>query len=272
MSTKPINLRNQWALITGASSGIGEVFARQLAAEGMHLILVARRQDRLQALAKKLSDAHGIHTLVLPTDLSAPDAPRQLYHRVVAQGHKVTLLVNNAGIGSYGLFHELSADSVAASLQLNVQALTLLTHYFLPGMVAAGGGAVVNVASTAAFQPVPYMASYAATKAYVLSFTEALWAEYRQKNIRVLAVCPGVTATEFFVGNPSPSSKALAIDTPERVVTEAMRALMRDRMTVITGHWSNWFLTQTTRLSPRKVTNLISEKIMRLTFEKKKET
>lgn len=272
MRKKPINLRNQWALVTGASSGIGEVFARQLAAEGMHLILVARRQDRLEALAKKLSDAYGVHTLVLPTDLSAPDAPRQLYHRVVAQGHKVTLLVNNAGIGSYGLFHELPADSVAASLQLNIQALTLLTHYFLPGMLAAGGGAVINLASTAAFQPVPYMASYAATKAYVLSFTEALWSEYRGKNIRFLAVCPGVTATEFFVGNPSPSSKALAIDTPERVVTEAMRALTRDKMTVITGHWSNWLMTQTNRLSPRKMTSLISEKIMRMTFEKKKET
>ncbi|MFN7451587.1 MAG: SDR family NAD(P)-dependent oxidoreductase [Alphaproteobacteria bacterium] len=281
MSKKPINFRNQWALVTGASSGIGEVFARQLAAEGMHLILVARRQERLEALAKKLSDAYGVHTLVLPTDLSAPDAPRQLYHRVVAQGHKVTLLVNNAGIGSYGLFHELPADSVAASLQLNIHALTLLTHYFLPGMLAGGGGAVINIASTAAFQPVPYMASYAATKAYVLSFTEALWSEYRGKNIRFLAVCPGVTATEFFVGTsstssfagaPSPSSKALAIDTPERVVTEAMRALTRDKMTVITGHWSNWLLTQTNRLSPRKMTSLISEKIMRATFEKKKGT
>jgi short-subunit dehydrogenase len=272
MSKETINFRNRWALITGASSGIGEVFAKQLAAEGVHLILVARREDRLRALAQKLSDAHGIHTVVLPTDLSAPDAPRQLYHRVVALGHPVALLINNAGVGAYGMFHEASAERIAGIMQLNIHALTLLTHYFLPAMCAAGSGAVINVASTAAFQPVPYMAAYGATKSYVLSFTEALWAEYRAQNIRFLALCPGVTATEFFVSNPSPSSKSLAIDTPERVVTEALSALQRDRMTVITGHWSNWLMTQLNRTTPRKLTSIISEKIMRMAFEKNKET
>jgi short-subunit dehydrogenase len=266
-------LTNKWALITGASSGIGEVFARQLAAEGMHLILVARREDRLQALATKLSHAHGIHTVVLPTDLSQVDAARQLYHRVAALSHPLTLLVNNAGIGSFGLLHETLPEKISAMTQLNIHAPVMLTRYFLPAMVAGGEGAIINVASTAAFQPVPMMAAYGASKAFILSLTEALWAEYRPKNIRFLALCPGVTATEFFVGIPAHASTSPVVtDSPERVVREALAALSRGQMTYVAGHWSNVVMSVLSRFLPRRVTAIIAARVMQSSTFRKSES
>jgi short-subunit dehydrogenase len=266
MAAKALELKNKWALITGASSGIGEVFARQLAAEGMHLILVARREDRLQALATKLAQAYGIHTVVLPTDLSQGDAPRLLYHRVVALGHPVTLLINNAGIGKLGDFHHAAPEPMQQTVMLNMHALTLLTRYFLPTMVQAGEGAVINIASNAAFQPLPSFAVYAASKAYVVSLTEALWDEYRRHGVRFLTVCPGVTETEFSLQMDSPPLKTMITDTPERVVGEAMRALRRGQMTVITGHWSNWLLAQMSRFFPRALVARLSGVLMRHSF------
>ena len=189
-------------LITGASAGLGVDFARQLAARGEQLVLVARRKDRLEALAAELGNARGV-----AIDLGEPGAAARLMADLAAQGETVTCLVNNAGFGLAGRFAELDGSRQRSMIDLNCGALTELAYAVLPRMIAAKAGAILNVASTAAFQPGPGMAVYFATKAFVLSFSEALHEEVRGYGVSVTALCPGPTATEFgevagWGGNP----------------------------------------------------------------------
>ncbi|RKH32015.1 SDR family oxidoreductase [Corallococcus praedator] len=240
------------ALVTGASSGLGEVFARELAARGMDLILVARSEDRMRTLATKLQAEHGIQAEVIALDLGREGAGRELHARCQEKGLRVDLLVNNAGFGSHGAFESASFARQHEQVMLNVTALADTCHLFLPDMLARGVGGILNVASIAGFQPVPYMAIYGATKAFVLSFTEALSEETRERGVRVLALCPGPVQTAFFdvVGTKQAAVGPLA--PAEGVVLRALKALDQGRASVVPG-WRNWFQANMTRFAPRWV-------------------
>lgn len=255
------DLRNQTALVTGASSGIGAVFARALAARGSHLILAARSTDRLEALAGELSTRHGVRAIALRADLSRPGAGAELSREVAARGLAVDVLVNNAGFATHGAFDAAPPERERDEIQVNVAAVVDLAHAFLPGMLARGTGAIVNVASTAAFQPVPYMAVYGATKAFVLSFSEALWAEVRGRGVSVLALCPGQTETAFFdvAGDEARFGRA---ETAEVVVERALRALARNRSYVVSGAL-NYLVAHQSRIFPRGLTARISAALLR---------
>ena len=246
------------ALVTGASSGIGLEIARQLARRGVRrLILVARSQDKLDALAAELRAEHGpaITVLVVPADLSDADAPGQIKAATDAQNLIVDLLVNNAGFGSYGVFDERPPEREAQMVDLNVRAVVDLTRLFLPGIVLRGRGGVLNVSSTAAFQPVPFMATYGATKAFVLSFSEALWAENRSrdgKDIRIVCLCPGGTDTPFDFGSSQARGQfdKMPQATPQDVARAGLDALDKNASFVAPGA-ANYAGTLLPRLAPR---------------------
>lgn len=223
------------ALVTGASAGLGEEFARQLAARGSDLVLVARRQDRLDALAEQLRPA-GPEVEVLAADLATDDGRAAVERRLVDTAAPVDLLVNNAGFGAYGEVTDQSADRLHQMVEVNVVALTRLARAALPGMVGRGRGGIINVASTAAFQPNPYGAVYGATKAYALSLSQALHEEVAASGVRVLALCPGITPTEFQdvagVGTPRPGG---AVTTAEHVVRAGLQAFARRRAVEVPG-------------------------------------
>ncbi len=250
------------ALITGASSGIGEAFARLLAVRGMDVILVARSEEKLQKLASELSREHNVRAEVIAADLSREHAAQEVYESTQQLGLTVHLLVNNAGFGTYGYFESLSAEREHAEVMLNVTAVVDLTHAFLPAMVERREGGVINVASNAAFQPVPYMAVYGASKAFVLSFSEALWAEYRKRGVHILALCPGATATQFLQNVGTEEAAVGNEHTPEQVVAVGLRALERGRSYVIEGR-NNYLLAQLSRFMPRPAVALVSKMIMR---------
>ncbi|MFI5934310.1 SDR family NAD(P)-dependent oxidoreductase [Actinoplanes sp. NPDC051494] len=212
------------ALVTGASSGIGEQFARDLAARGTGLVLVARRADRLEALAGELRDAHGVPVTVLAADLARPRPGASVRAALADRGIAVDMLVNNAGFGSIGPFAAADEASLSDQIAVNVAALTDMTRAFVPDLVASGDGVLVNVASFVGYQPGPGMAVYAATKAYVLSFTEAIAHELRGEPVRVLALSPGSTRSEFYA-TAQGSEAGLAFETPEQVVATGLRAL-----------------------------------------------
>lgn len=224
-------------LITGASSGIGKVFAERLAKEGHDLILVARRQAELEALSEKLQGAHGITAHVLPMDLARQEAPRLIFEEVSKRGLMVEGLINNAGFGMHGALEANDALELERMLQLNVMALTMLTRLFLPGMLERHSGTIVNVASTASFQPNPMFAAYSASKAYVLSFSEAIAVEVRDRGVKVVALCPGPTKTEF--AETAKFSAGLFPDaiwmTAEAVVEEGMKAIRLGKVVQIPG-------------------------------------
>lgn len=255
--------KDKWALITGASSGIGAEFARRLAQMGCHLILTARSEGKLWALAQELSAAHGIRAEVVPADLAHEDAPQALFDAVGALAQPVRILVNNAGFGVYGRFDETELACCQRLIMVNVHALSSLTHLFLPTMQQAREGYIFNIASTAAFQPVPYMADYAASKAFVLSFSEALWAEYRKLGVRVLAVCPGATETPFFDNMGSRKPAIGTLDTAQNVVNNALSAMEKGKCSVISGPLSNHALAQLNRISPRAAVATIAEAMLR---------
>jgi short-subunit dehydrogenase len=210
------------ALITGASAGIGAEFAARLAGLQYDLVLVARRRDRLEAIAAAQRAAHGIRVEVIEADLSLAGAPDAIVAGVARAGMTVDLLVNNAGFGTHGRFETIPPERERDEIAVNVTALVALTRAFLPAMLERGRGGVINVASTAAFQPVPYMAVYGATKAFVRSFSEALHEEVRDRGVRVLALCPGVTATEFF--DVDAGAAHGPIRTTRDVVTTALKS------------------------------------------------
>ncbi len=242
---------DQWALVTGASSGIGAEFARQLAALGMHLVLVARRRNELEEICLELQTRHACHCEVIVSDLAQANAPQLLVDEVRRRGISISLLVNNAGFGSVGEVDEADIDKFAQMVQLNCRAVTCLTYLFLPGMLNKGQGAIINVSSLSAFQPVAYMGVYAATKAFVLHLSEALAVEVRPRGVTILAVCPGVTRTQFFdiAGAPGWLQKH-ASHSPEQVVREALKALRRRRQVIVIG-WRNYLLTLLVRIASR---------------------
>jgi hypothetical protein len=245
------------ALVTGASSGMGEVFARELARRGADLVLAARSRDKLEVLASELRESAHVSVHVEAVDLSEPGAGLALAARLGEHDLAIEVLVNNAGFGLFGPLDEADAQRIAQAVQLNVAALTELTCALLPGMRARDRGAIVNVASTAAFQPVPYMAVYGATKAYVLSFTEALWAEIRGTGVRVTALCPGATDTAFF--DTASIGRQM---TPGQVVAAAFSALDRRRSTVVPG-LGNRLLASSSRLASRQAVARLAERRMR---------
>ncbi len=228
----------------------------------MDLVLVARSEDKLRALAAELSQAHGIRAEVLATDLSRPGAPRELHAACEARGLPVDLLINNAGFGSHGPFEANSFEREHEQVMLNVTALVDLTHLFLPAMLSRGAGGVLNVASIAGYQPVPYMAVYAATKAFVLSFTEALWGETRERGVRVLALCPGPVETGFFDAVGSRDVAVGPMATPEQVAALGLRALEQGRASVVPG-WRNRFQSALPRFLPRTLIVQVAAKMMK---------
>jgi uncharacterized protein len=252
----------QTALVTGASSGIGAAFARALAARGANLVLAARSADRLEALARELSAGHGVQAVAVPADLAHPGAGPELARELDRRGLAVDVLVNNAGFATYGPFESIAAERERDEVQLNVAALVDLCHAFLPGMLSRRRGAIVNVASTGAFQPVPYMAVYGATKAFVLSFSEALWFEARGRGVSVLALCPGPTETRFFEAANVADGVFGARERPEVVVEQALRALARGRSFVVPG-LRNRLLAQSYRFSPRALTTRVAASMTR---------
>src|SRR5215213_1604909 len=242
-------------LITGASSGIGAAFARKLAARGRNVLLVARSEDKLNSLCNELGRQTSIRAQYVAVDLQQPDAAAQLFDETTKRGLEIEMLINNAGFGSMGDFIKLDLNRELEMIQLNIRSLVDLTHRFLGPMRERKRGTIINVASTAAFQPVPFMATYAATKAFVLSFSEALWDENRAHGIHVMALCPGVTETNFFqvAGIDRPPMRT--VQTAEQVVETALAALNRHKSTVISG-WANWFTVEAERLVPRSASTV----------------
>jgi len=226
--------RNATALVTGASSGIGEALARNLAKNGANLILVARSEDRLTRLADELREKHRSSVQVFPMDLVCPEAPQRLLESIKASGLSVDLLVNNAGFGKWADFLGESMDTYERMLSLNINTLVNLSYLLLPEMLARGSGGVINVASTAAFQPIPYQAVYAASKTFVLSFTEALAGEYRKHGIRFLALCPGNTATNFMTIAKA-NTVGMPFATPEKVAEDCLVAYEKGKIYHIQG-------------------------------------
>lgn len=254
---------DRWALVTGASSGIGAAFARLLAARGMHLILTARREDRLQELASELHTRHGTRCEIISGDLVDPAEAKRLFNEVQQKGLVVELLVNNAGFGFVGEVTATDPERMKQLVQLNITSLTELTYLFVGPMLARGHGAIINLASIAAFQPVAYMPMYAASKAFVLHFSEALWAECRDRGVTITALCPGTTETEFFeVAGVSGWLGKHRFHTAEYVVRKAIRAMERGRQYSIPG-WQNFLLSLGVRLARRKMVVLQSMRYFR---------
>lgn len=252
-----IDYRGKTTLITGASSGLGAEFARQLAARGSHLVLVARRVDRLEALAAELQAAHGITATVIPADLTLPRSGDSLAAECEKRGIAVHSLVASAGFGTYGDFVDEEGARIADEIAVNVSGLVDTVHAFYPELLRHGDGVLVTLASTAAYQPIPRMAVYGATKAFVLSFTEALWYEARMSGLKVIALCPGVTATEF-TDVAGDVAGVAAPQTPEQVVRVALRTLDRRNPppSVISGALSTVLAGTAGLLTPRLRTTL----------------
>ncbi len=246
------------ALITGASAGIGAVFAQELAARHQDLVLVARSADKLQQLAQKLQDKYQIQAEIVVQDLTAPAAAKAVFDAVSQKGLTIDLLINNAGFGEYGDFVELDREKQLKMIQLNILALVDMTHQFLPGMRKRRSGKIINMSSASAFQPMPYFSVYAATKAFILSFSEALWAENRRYGVRVLAVCPGPTDTNFFQDAAFPSFLANVAaqnyTRAEVVVQEALQGLEKNQSSVVPGDIRNQLLVNLPRFLPREAT------------------
>jgi short-subunit dehydrogenase len=238
-------------LITGASGGIGEAFARRLAAEEHNLFLVARSAEKLSVLSQELRDKHGVSTDFLALDLTQPDADKILFDETEKRSLKIDWLINNAGYGVFGEFAKHDLAEEIGMIDLNIRVLTALTHRYLPAMRQRKSGVIINVASTASFQPVPFMTTYAATKAFVLSFSEGLWEENQRFGIEVLALCPGATATDFFKRAGAPSEiPRYSMQTPAEVVETALKGVRAKQSHIVSG-WINNFGAKFTGIVPR---------------------
>ncbi|HLM81166.1 MAG TPA: SDR family oxidoreductase [Terriglobales bacterium] len=250
------------ALITGASFGIGLELARIFAREDYNLVLVARSADKLRQLASELEKAHGTRSLILAADLSEPGSPAYVLDQTSRADIQVDVLVNNAGFGQYGMFAENDLEECLRQIQLNVTTLTHLTRLYLPAMIERGSGRILNVASTAAFQPGPLMAVYYATKAYVLLLSEAIANELQGTGVSVTCLCPGPTATEFqkranIAGIRLTKYGAMDART---VAEDGYRALMAGKPVVISG-FRNWLVAQSVRFAPRRLATAVARKL-----------
>jgi len=248
------DMSTDMVLVTGASSGIGLELAKCFASEGCRLILVARKRDALHALAEELHRTHGTQAEVLTADLAESGAPSRIYEHLRTHGTKVDVVVNNAGFGAHGAFAELPVERQLEMLQVNVVALTHLSRLFLPGMLQRKHGGLLNVASTAAFQPGPGMAVYYASKAFVLSFSEAIAEELAGSGVTVTALCPGPTATNFAkAANARFSHGLMRSAMPAESVARIGHRAFRDQRAVAIAGWRNQLLAFSVRLAPRAV-------------------
>ncbi|WP_026875652.1 SDR family NAD(P)-dependent oxidoreductase [Jiangella gansuensis] len=259
------------ALVTGASSGIGSEFAAQLAARGHDLVLVARSADRLEALARTLRERHAVTVDVVAHDLARPGAAHDLTAQLTARGLTVDLLVNSAGFGSSGRFEEIEPGRDHDQLMLNVVALADLCRELAPGMLRRGRGGIVNVGSTAGFQPSPYFATYSAGKAFVLNFSLALRSEYRGRGVRVLALCPGPTRTAFFDAVGEQAAIGGRMMTADEVVRAGLRGLDRDRAYVVPG-LGNALSAHLTPRRPRRLVTAIAKSVTRRALDTPQES
>lgn len=240
-------------LITGASSGIGEAFARRLAGEGHDLVLVARSEDKLRELCDELKAEYAITAHYVAVDLTDFEADRRLFEETARNGLEVDWLINNAGFGSMGDFATLDLERELEMIGLNVMALVALTHRYLQGMRARRCGTIINVSSAAGFQPIPFMATYAATKAFVTSFSEAIAEENRPLGIQVLALCPGSTETNFF--NASNIDRMMTVkgqQTADEVVDTALNGVANGRSKIVSG-WANYLVAAATNFAPNSL-------------------
>jgi len=249
---------SETVLITGASAGIGEALARLFAEDKSNLILVARREEKLSSLAKNLHDKFGINVNIIVSDLSKPDSPRQIYEKLREEQVEVDIVVNNAGFGAVGKISEIDLQTQLNMIRLNIEALFHLTRLFLPDMIARNRGGILNVASTAAFQPGPYMAVYYASKAFVLSFTDALYEELKDTDINVSCLCPGPTKTEFAdVANAKETNLFnMGAMSVEKVARIGYCGFRKNKPVIITG-FRNKLGAFAGRLTPRAVVRKI---------------
>ena len=254
--------QSKWALVTGASAGIGRAFAARLAAGGTHLVLTARRRERLEQLAHELRSKHSVQVETFPADLGQPSAPQQLFEFTAARRIAIELLINNAGFGAYGELPRIPLARLLEMVQVNVAAVVQLTHLFLRPMLERRRGDVLIVSSTAAFQAVPYITAYAATKAFDLLFAEGLAEEMRPHGIRVCCLCPGSTRTEFHDTARQPKRTMRRQETPDKVARVGLEALARGKSLVISG-MGNRLGVEGQRLVPRRFVTRVAASLFR---------
>jgi short-subunit dehydrogenase len=254
----------KWALVTGASAGIGAALAEELARSGTHLVLTARRRERLEEVAQKLATAHNIQTKIFVTDLAQVDAPNKIFQFTKEQGIEIELLINNAGFGAYGEFTTVELRRLTEMVQVNCSAVVHLTRLYLPEMVARKHGDVLIVASTASFQAVPYISTYAATKAFDLLFAEGLAEEMKPYGVRVCALCPGSTESEFaeVAGQTQIAASRVNRETAEKVARTGLRALASGKSYVISG-LGNYLGALGQRLVPRRFVARVAARMFR---------
>jgi uncharacterized protein len=256
-------VKGKWALVTGASSGIGREMARELAARGVHLVLVARRREALESLAAEVKKQHGVDVVVEAADLARAGEPERLFEALRARKIAVSILVNNAGFGAYGNFDCIDAGTEEMMLDLDIKALVRMTRLFVGPMRAAGHGRVLLTASTGAYQPTPLYASYGAAKAFVLSYGHAVRRELRGTGVTVTVLSPGVTRTEFHrvAGHESNPFKRATIMDASPVAKAAVAALLRGRAEIVTG-LVNKALVFSVRFLPRTAQAAMAARVM----------
>ncbi len=255
------DFQGKWALVTGASAGIGAALARELASHGAKLILTARRRERLQALAAELG-AKGTETRIVVADLNDPAVPQEIYDATEGSGIAVDILVNNAGLGQYGAFHTNSVKQELSQVRVNCEAMVRMSRLFVPRMVERRRGWVLVVASTASFQPVPYLTTYAATKAFDRFFALGLAAEVAQFGVKVTALCPGTTESEFFEVSGSSAFRNRKLQSAEAVARLGIAALSRGQRSIV-PKWSGKFRAFLVRFFPVSLITHFVEKYAR---------
>ncbi len=263
-----INRQGKWAVVTGASSGIGREMAQILAAKGMNVVLVARREERLKELVRDLERQYRVKGYPMALDLSRPDSPGLLRERLKLAGIRPEVLINNAGFGIKGDFVQVGWERQREMLDLNLMNLTHLTHLFLQDMVAHGSGYVLLVSSIGAYQPTPGYATYAAAKSYVLNFGEALNWELRKSGVSVTVLSPGGTRTEFFevAGQKDVALVGAMTMSSRRVAELGIRGMFARKSNVLPG-WRNWLMAFSTRFAPRRLLAMIADWLMRTSEE-----
>ncbi len=246
-----MELKGKTALVTGASSGIGREFAQQLAAQGMHLVITARNESALAEVKRTIEQKYPVKVEIIVDDLSTNAAPKRIFNLIVRQGMHIDLLVNNAGVGYFGKFEDEDFDKNHAMSMVNVVSLSSLTHLFIQAMLRKGEGGIINVASLAGLHPFPYAASYAATKAFVYNFSQALWEEYHDRGIIVSCVCPGLTRTNFGKVAGRAEMFERGVD-PKIVVAEALLSFSEKEPIAIPEVHRNFLLEHGARFLSRK--------------------
>jgi short-subunit dehydrogenase len=253
--------RGQTALVTGASSGIGLALADGFAGRGADVLIAALPNEKLPAAAAWLRRRHPVTIHEIAVDLAAEDGPDRVAQRVAEMGLTIDILVNNAGFGQHGYYHELDRELNHREVMLLCAAVERMTHLFLPDMLERDRGTLINLSSVQAFQAVPHMAVYGAAKAFVLSFTTALWAEYRGRGVRIMTLCPAQTDTDFFEGLGYQVATGGRLRTPDEVVATAFRGLKGGAPYVIDG-WQHRLTANASRFLPRGLVARITEKVL----------